>query len=137
MSFKVVKLTVGKGKTEGDEKAARWIRQYYEIEIEIQDEHDIEIAKASAEGLIDGWLAPSQFRQSATQTEIQAYDMNKIKWTQAEGSKGSYERSGDVENPEFQALLKKLEAHNGKLTQNGFFLWKFSNSSVIGRKKRR
>jgi len=65
-------------------------------------------------------------------------DLESIVWIRAEGAKGSYERSEDVKNPEFQALLKKLEAHNGKLTQNGFFLWKFSgDSSVIGRKKRK
>ena len=65
-------------------------------------------------------------------------DLESIAWTQAQGSKGLYERSEDVQNPEFQTLLKKLEVHNGKLTQNGFFLWKFSgDNSVIGRKKRK
>ena len=54
MSFGVKKLVVGKGKTISDEKAAQWVKRYYEIEI--QDEHDIEIAKASAEGLVDEWL---------------------------------------------------------------------------------
>ena len=65
-------------------------------------------------------------------------DLESIVWIPAEGARGSYERSEDVQNPNFQALLKTLEAHNGKLTQNGFFLWKFSgDSSVIGRKKRK
>lgn len=65
-------------------------------------------------------------------------DIESIKWVRAEGSKGPYERSEDVENPNFQTLLKKLEAHTGKLTHQGFFYWKFSgDSSVVGRKKRR
>lgn len=65
-------------------------------------------------------------------------DLESIEWTQAQGSKGPYERSEDIENPNFQALLKKLEAHGDKLTQNGFFLWKFNGDvSIIGRKKRK
>ena len=52
----MTKLVIGKGKTTGDEKASEWIRRYYEVEVLIEDEHDIEIAKANVEGLIDGWL---------------------------------------------------------------------------------
>ncbi|MGQ9642196.1 MAG: hypothetical protein ACUVUF_08825, partial [Candidatus Bathycorpusculaceae bacterium] len=44
-----------------------------------------------------------------------------IKWEQAEGSSGPYERSEDVDNPEFKAVLKDLAAHNGRLTRDGFF----------------
>jgi len=65
------------------------------------------------------------------------WNPEKIVWNQAQGSKGTYERSEDTSNPEFKALLKELEAHNGKLTHNGYFYWKFSNSSVVGRKKRK
>jgi hypothetical protein len=56
MTSKVTKLVIGKGKTTGDEKIGEWIRRYYEVEVSIEDEHDIEIAKANVEGLIDGWL---------------------------------------------------------------------------------
>lgn len=55
MSSKVTKLTIGKGKTTGDEKTG-WTKRYYEVEVSIQDEHDTEIVKANVEGLIDGWL---------------------------------------------------------------------------------
>jgi len=55
MSSKVTKLVIGKGKTTGDEKTG-WIKRYYEVEVLIEDEHDIEIMKANVEGLIDGWL---------------------------------------------------------------------------------
>jgi len=65
------------------------------------------------------------------------WDPSKIKWTEAEGIKGKYERSEDVNSLDFKALLKDLEAHNGKLTRDGFFYWKFSKSGVIGRKKRK
>ena len=59
-----------------------------------------------------------------------------IKWEQAEGSSGPYERSEDVNNPEFKAMLKDLAAHGGKITRNGYFYWVFRSGSVVGRKKR-
>jgi hypothetical protein len=65
------------------------------------------------------------------------WDPSKIKWVQAEGSKGSYERSEDVDSLDYKELLKDLEAHNGKLSRDGFFYWKFEKSAVVGRKLRR
>jgi len=133
MSFKAVKLTVGKGKTTGDEKAGQWIKKYYQIEVEIQDEHDIEIAKASVEGLINGWLtSPSQTGEK----QAESWDPSKITWQQAEGSKGVYERSEDVNNPEFKAMLKDLQGHGGKMSRNGYFLWVFQNGTTVGRKRK-
>jgi hypothetical protein len=49
-------MTVGKGKTVGDEKAGRWERQYFELEAEIEDESALELAKGSLESLLDMWL---------------------------------------------------------------------------------
>jgi hypothetical protein len=51
-----VKITIGKGKTTGDEKAGKWEKQYFELEAELQDEREIELAKGSMETLIDAWL---------------------------------------------------------------------------------
>ncbi len=64
------------------------------------------------------------------------WDPDKIMWEQAEGQSGPYERSEDVNNPEFKALLKDLSAHGGRLTRNGYFYWTFRNGSTVGRKKR-
>jgi hypothetical protein len=64
------------------------------------------------------------------------WDPNKIKWEDAEGSSGQYQRSEDFNNPEFKAMLKDLQAHNGKLTRNGYFYWIFKNGSTVGRKRR-
>lgn len=64
------------------------------------------------------------------------WGFDKIQWVQAEGSKGPYEKSDDVNSLDFKALMKDLEAHNGKLSRDGYFVWKFSKSAVIGRKKR-
>jgi hypothetical protein len=64
------------------------------------------------------------------------YDMNKIKWTQAEGASGPYERSEDINSIDFKELLKDLEQHDGKLSRDGYFVWKFEKNAVVGRKKR-
>ena len=63
-------------------------------------------------------------------------DPDKIKWVQAEGASGPYERAEDVNSLDFKELMKDLEAHQGKLSRDGFFYWKFEKSAVIGRKKR-
>jgi len=68
---------------------------------------------------------------------VEKWNPDKIKWTEAEGSKGSYERSEDVNNMEFKAMLKDLAAHNSKLSRDGYFYWLFQNGSTVGRKKRK
>jgi len=61
---------------------------------------------------------------------------NGIKWEQAKGKSGSYERSEDVDSPDHKALLDDLTAHQGKLVRDGYFYWLFQNGSTVGRKKR-
>ncbi|MEM2506597.1 MAG: hypothetical protein QXF61_06120, partial [Nitrososphaeria archaeon] len=65
-----------------------------------------------------------------------SWNPDKIKWEKAQGFRGEFERSEDVNNSEFKALLKDLAQHNGKLTRNGWFYWTFRNGSTVGRKKR-
>ena len=71
------------------------------------------------------------------QEEEEPYDPSKIRWTETQGPHGTYERAAASSNPDFQALLKSLKAHEGKLTKDGFFYWQFKNGNVIGRKKRK
>jgi hypothetical protein len=65
------------------------------------------------------------------------WDPDKIKWEKAQSDKGEYERSEDVDNPEFKALLKDLAGHGGKMNRLGYFYWSFQNGATVGRKKRR
>lgn len=65
------------------------------------------------------------------------WDHSKIKWEKAEGTRGPYERSEDVNNLEFKSMLKDLAAHDGKITREGYFYWVFQNGSTVGRKKRK
>lgn len=64
-------------------------------------------------------------------------DLAKIAWTNAEGNKGPYQKSEDVNNPEFKRLLKALGEHKGSMTIGQDFLWTFQNGTTIGRKKRK
>ncbi len=60
-----------------------------------------------------------------------------ITWEPAQGAKGPYERSDDVDNRNFRALVRELERFQGKLTRDGFFYWTFKNGTTIGRKQRK
>jgi len=66
-----------------------------------------------------------------------SWNPDKIKWEKAQGVKGEFEKSEDVNNPEFKAMLKDLAQHGGKLTRNGLFYWVYKNGSTVGRKRRK
>jgi len=51
MGYRVKKLTIGKGRTVSHEQNGEWIRQYFELEMDIPDEHELVTAKENAEGL--------------------------------------------------------------------------------------
>lgn len=65
------------------------------------------------------------------------WNPSKIKWEQAEGNAGPYERSEDVNNLDFKALVKDLADHKGKLSRDSLFYWLFQNGTTVGRKKRK
>lgn len=67
--------------------------------------------------------------------EGKSYDVGEIKWEHAEGTSGPYERSEDVNSPDFKALLKDLADHHGKFRIGKVFYWVFANGSTIGRKE--
>lgn len=71
------------------------------------------------------------------ETERPSWDASKIKWEQAEGNAGPYERSEDVNNLDFKAMVKDLAEHKGKLSRDNLFYWLFQNGTTVGRKKRR
>jgi hypothetical protein len=81
-------------------------------------------------------LFKGQIDKNFGQKREKTWDPNKIKWDQADGKNGPYERSEDVNNSEFKTMLKDLTRHGGKLTRNGWFYWTFKNGLAVGRKKR-
>jgi len=57
----------------------------------------------------------------APKEEKHNWNPSAILWKEAEGSKGLYERSEDINNLEFKAMLKDLASHSGKMQRNGYF----------------
>jgi hypothetical protein len=69
--------------------------------------------------------------------EKPSYDIDKIKWEKAQGAKGEFERSEDVNSQDFKALLKDVQSHGGKMTVGNYFVWAFKNGATLGRKQRK
>jgi len=65
------------------------------------------------------------------------YNIEKIRWEQAQGTSGPYEKSTDVNSLDFKGLLADVQKHSGKLTVSGYFVWAFQNGATLGRKKRK
>jgi hypothetical protein len=74
-------------------------------------------------------------RQPKPKTDSPA-DTEEILWTAQTGQKGEYEKTEDRDNPSFQALLKTLQSHEGKMQADGWFLWIFPDGQTIGRKRK-
>lgn len=138
--MQIKRLTVGKGKTtKPNNSTEEWIKEYYEIEVLIEDPAELELAKANLTSLEDGWLLRSRPSKASQppQSQEPTWDQAKIKWVEAQGSSGPYERSEDVNSPDFKALVKDLASHNGRLSKDGVFFWLFENGAIVGRKKRK
>ena len=67
--------------------------------------------------------------------QVWSWDPIKITWEKAQGPKGEFERSEDVDNPQFKAMLSDLVDHGGKASRQDCFYWVFRNGSVVGRKR--
>lgn len=68
-------------------------------------------------------------------TDEVGYDLQRIAWQDAQGQRGPYQKTDDVNNNDYKALRKDLKEHNGKMRKHGFFLWVFQNGITVGRKK--
>lgn len=95
--MKVTKIVVGKGKTVagGDEKS--WAKAYYEVEVLVEDQSELDLAKGFAEGTIDGWLLGEAKPKEpvATQRPVPEIDANELlnhKWKGKKLPGGGYER---------------------------------------------
>ena len=75
--------------------------------------------------------------QTLAPPSIHKYDIEKVKWVDAEGPNGKYQRSSDVNSIDFKELLKDLVLHDDKMTIGQYFVWKFEDDAKIGRKPKR
>lgn len=121
MSFKVEKLTITKGRTVEDKEANEWQRITYSLEMSIQNEKDIEMAKCSGEALLDMWLKGETITQQPSQktasVELPGVDLSKLPWK-------SYKTKQDAKENEAgwifsntagaEVLLTTLKSKDGK-----------------------
>jgi hypothetical protein len=138
--MQIKRLTVGKGRTtKPNGGTEEWIKEYYEIEALIEQPAELELAKANLTSLEDCWLSQSRPSKASPppQSQEPTWDQAKIKWVEAHGSSGPYERSEDMNSPDFKALVKDLASHKGRLSKDGVFYWLFESGAVVGRKKRK
>jgi hypothetical protein len=56
---KITELTITKGRTVRAPVGEEWLRLEYSVKILVEDDSEIQVAKASVEGLLDGWLSSS------------------------------------------------------------------------------
>lgn len=64
------------------------------------------------------------------------FDIDAIKWEPSQGAHGPFERSVDIENPEFKKAVKILTPCR-KLVWNKWFIWLFKDNKTLGRKPAR
>lgn len=136
MSFRFKKLTIGKGKTTGNKAQNEWARRYYEVEVVIDDENDIEIAKASVEGLIDGWL---NGKSGFLEGEFPEKPYDKLMWTDGQGRRGSYQMVSAKNNGNgnlYRHLVAILKQNNGRFSENKWkhYYWLGSECDAIFRR---
>jgi hypothetical protein len=60
---------------------------------------------------------------------VSDWDPERIKWHETTGPSGPFQKSDDANNPEFKAMLKDLQAHNGKMTRERLVLLGFQEWS--------
>ena len=84
--------------------------------------------------------ACEEYLQKLTPKEIKtAWNPNRISWIEANGPSGAYQKASEENNKDnfdFKLLLQDLDEHDGRLTRNHWFYWKFSKNNTVGRKKR-
>jgi hypothetical protein len=75
--------------------------------------------------------------QGVEPRKVWSWSPDRIRWAEAYGSKGKYERGEDVTSLDFKSLLKDLAQHNGFLLRDGFSYWSFKNGATVGRRRKK
>jgi len=91
--------------------------------------NDLELASVNIKRALKTQY-PQQHQNNTAKTST--WNPNNVKWTQDVGKKGPYEKADDGA-ADYQAMLKDLKDHNGKLNHEGRFYWLFSDEKTVGR----
>jgi hypothetical protein len=137
---KITRLTVGKGRTRETDNGKAWVREYYELEVTVDDATDVEVGRANALGLIDGWLSPHSTTPKAIMeaTPTKQPTLEEIQSLRSEervSEKGKYQLITKIinkDNPEFEKLQSYLKKNRGFAILHGMKFWLFDNPDKIG-----
>jgi hypothetical protein len=129
--LKVMRLTVGRGRTSRPSDAEEWTKEYFEIEMIVEDPAELEVAKANLTGLIDGWLSSSKHSQPAAkpaprqEITMTPEEIDKLPWIASNwirrDDKDRNARPGEdawikLENSDSRLIRMIDEAPDGKLS---------------------
>lgn len=126
---RVTKLVVGKGKTLRPTEQEEWIKEYYELEIVVDDDHQIDVARANALGLIDGWLTKTVLEHQKI-PNIDLADLEDHPWTTFKTKESAKEgEAGWIfsNTKGAEELVDALKTAKGKL-ELGLYEFKFSGA---------
>lgn len=95
---------------------------------------------AVGQSLICQALENAGLMKNGEPKEPRRWDPEKINWTQAEGSKGLYDRyPAEGQKAEatvdYKNMLVALNRNAGKMRRDGYFYWLFRDSATVGRKQ--
>jgi hypothetical protein len=140
---KIASFRIGKGVKKPAGPAFTMTSEYVEVEVKLPEgatENDFQAEFTAAEYIIDNLLQAPQVaaltEATGKGTKTFSWDPSKIRWEEAEGFKGRYERTEDINNTEYKAMLKDLAEHKGDLWREGYYYWVFQNGATVGRKKK-
>lgn len=79
--------------------------------------------------------------QTQPQLEKPKWNPEKIKWSQAKGARGNYERCPEDNQkveaiPDYKALLQDLKEHKMFFFRDGWNYWLFPDLVTVGRKRK-
>ena len=124
-----------------------WVKEYFEVEALVEDQAELEVAKANLTGLIDGWLsapkpvASARVTQAPSEAKEQGVDYSKLFWEKKQGEKGEYEQTSEKTNHNCDAwkqLKAKVKEHKGFWQDGGYKFWFHQqDETVIDRRQNR
>lgn len=92
--MQIKRLVVGKGRTTRPGDAEEWLKEYYEVEVVIEDPSELEITKANIVGLLDGWLSkpfkPPAQAEAPHIPEFNPEELLKHEWKGRKTGEGQY-----------------------------------------------
>jgi hypothetical protein len=146
-----VKVRVGKGRTIRPGDQEEWVKEYYELEMTVEDPSEIATARANMLGTIDAWLSEA-VRAEKVKAAIPRLDLAELEtlpWTTYHTkTRAKPGEAGWIKNPEFFKdikdeparsraieLAKAIKAAEGKLQLGEYeFTLSGEDDRFIGRR---